>query len=128
MHEECWRAIPGYEGWYECSNQGNVYALARPFTRGGLLKPQLNSAGYRVVRLSKYSQVTTVTVGRLVLLTFRGQPAAPGAKAKHGPGGRLDDSLENLRWGLVGEDGSGRVRSGATWTVGVGRAGLTGVG
>lgn len=91
--------MPGYEGWYEASDQGNIYALARPYTRGGLLKPQLNSAGYQVVRLSKYGRVKTVTLARLVLLTFTGQPAAPGARAVHGAGGRLDDSLANLRWG-----------------------------
>jgi hypothetical protein len=97
--EENWRPVPGYQGWYECSDQGNVYALARPFTRGGLLKPQLNTSGCQTVRLSKYGEVKTVTVARLVLITFTGQPATPGARAKHGTGGRLDDSLANLRWG-----------------------------
>lgn len=97
--EERWRPVPGYQGWYEISDTGNVYALARAATRGGLLKPQLNTSGYRTVRLCKYGQVKTVTVGRLVLLAFTGQPTAPGARARHGPGGRLDDSLANLRWG-----------------------------
>jgi hypothetical protein len=97
--EENWRAIPGYEGWYEASDQGRIYALGRPFTRGGLLKPQLNTSGCQVVRLSKYGRVKTRTVASLVLLTFAGQPTAPGAKARHGTGGRLDDSLANLRWG-----------------------------
>ena len=95
---EDWRPVPGYEGWYEASDQGAVYALARPFTHGGLLKPQLNSAGYRTVRLSKYGRVRTRTIGSLVLLTFRGPPP-PGTRARHGAGGRLDDRLENLRWG-----------------------------
>ena len=98
MAEECWRAIPGYAGFYEVSDQGNVYALGRAATRGGLLKPQLNTSGYRVVRLCRYGRVRTIPVGRLVLLAFS-TPAPPGARAKHGPGGRLDDSLENLRWG-----------------------------
>jgi hypothetical protein len=96
-HEERWLPVPGYQGWYEVSDLGNVYAMARPFTRGGLLRAQLNSAGYRTVRLSKYGRVRTVTVGRLVLAAFRG----PGGemRARHGPGGRQDDSLGNLEWG-----------------------------
>lgn len=98
MSEERWLPVPGYEGWYECGDQGDVYALARPYTHGGLLKPQLNSAGYRTVRLSKYGQVKTRTIASLVLETFAGQPEAPGARAIHGTGGRLDDSLRNLQW------------------------------
>lgn len=85
----------GYAGFYEVSDQGNVYALARAATKGGLLKPQLNSSGCRVVRLSKYGRVRTFTVSRLVLEAFRG----PGARARHGEGGRLDDSLANLSRG-----------------------------
>lgn len=97
--EECWRPIPGYAGFYEISDQGDVYSLGRSATHGGLLTPQVNPAGYRFVRLHKYGRVKTRTVGQLVLLTFTGQPATPGARARHGPGGRLDDSLSNLWWG-----------------------------
>jgi hypothetical protein len=94
-----WRSVPGYAGWYEVSDRGEVSSLARGGTSGGILKTHVNNAGYRFVRLSKYGTVKTVTVARLVLLTFRGQPTAPGARAVHGAGGRLDDSLDNLWWG-----------------------------
>lgn len=76
-----------------------MYSLPRSATRGGLLTPQLNTAGYRFVRLYKYGRVVTVTVGSVVLLTFRGPPPRPGMRARHGPGGPRDDSLGNLRWG-----------------------------
>ena len=99
--EERWLPARGYAGFYEVSDQGNVDALARPCTHGGLLKPQLNSAGYRMVRLHKYGRVRTVTVGRLVLETFRWPPPSPASRARHGPGGKPDDSLANLRWGLA---------------------------
>jgi hypothetical protein len=89
--------VPGYAGFYEAACCGQVYALPRAATAGGLLDPQLNSAGYRVVRLSKYGRVTTVTVGSIVLATFRGP--ANGRRARHGPGGKADDSLPNLWWG-----------------------------
>lgn len=101
MHdgEETWRTVRGYEGWYEVSDAGNVCALARAGAKSALLKPQVNSAGYRVVRLSKYGQVRTVTVASLVLAAFAWPPPKPASRAKHGPGGKTDDSLPNLRWG-----------------------------
>lgn len=96
MAEERWLPVPGYQGWYEVSDQGGVYSLARPAVRGGPLRPQVNSAGYRFVRLHKYGRVRVVTVGRLVLEAFEGP--ARGRRARHGPGGKQDDSLANLEW------------------------------
>lgn len=96
--EESWLPVPGYQGWYEVSDSGNVYAMARAGSRGGLLSPQKGSAGYLVVRLSKYGRVRTRTVGSMVLEAFKG-PAPCGARARHGAGGKTDDSLGNLRWG-----------------------------
>jgi len=89
--------VPGYAGWYEVSDRGNVSSLPRAATAGGALVPQLNSEGYRVVRLSKYGRVRTVTVGQLVLRAFAGEPE-PGQRARH-RGTRDDDSLGNLYWG-----------------------------
>lgn len=88
--------MPGFQGWYEASCCGQVYSMPRAATAGGLLTIQRNSAGSRVVRLSKYGRVTTVTVASIVLLTFRG-PAC-GRRARHGPAGPDDDSLGNLTW------------------------------
>ncbi len=95
--EERWLPAAGWAGFYEASCCGNVYSLGRAAAAGGLLTPQVDSAGYRFVRLHRYGRVTTVPVGRLVLATFR-EPAA-GRRARHGPGGKADDSLPNLRWG-----------------------------
>jgi hypothetical protein len=94
---EQWRAVPGYAGWYEVSDLGNVSSLPRPGTRGGPVSVHLNSRGYPVVTLSKYGRVRTVPVARLVLAAFRGP--ARGARARYGPGGRTDCSLANLTWG-----------------------------
>jgi hypothetical protein len=96
--DETWRPVRGYAGFYEVSDRGNVYGLGRGHTPGRLLRPQLNSAGNRVVRLSKYGRVKTVTVASLVLAAFRWPPPKPGSRAHHGPGGKTDDSLENLEW------------------------------
>jgi len=96
---ERWLPVPRYAGWYEASCCGSVYSMPRAATAGGLLAPQLNSRGYHVVMLSRYGRVVTVTVGSVVLLAFRGSPPRPGMRARHGPLGKQDDSLGNLRWG-----------------------------
>jgi len=61
--------VPGYAGFYEVSDAGRVYSLPRG-THGGLLKPQVNSRGYLVVRLSKYGRVRTFTIRSLVRQAF----------------------------------------------------------
>jgi hypothetical protein len=95
---ERWRPVRGYAGWYEVSTEGDVMSLRRTTTPGCLLACRITAQGYRQVRLSKYGRVTTLLVGQIVLETFIGQ-RPPGKRVRHGPGGKLDDSLANLRWG-----------------------------
>lgn len=95
MDDERWRPVPGYAGWYEVSDLGRVWSMARAATPGGLLAVQV-SGGYRIVRLSKYGRIRTVTVASLVLAAF--DSPADGRRARHGAKGRGDDSLANLSW------------------------------
>lgn len=114
MAEERWLPYPGFHGWYEVSDQGNVASLARTTTSGKVLKPVISSWGYRTVRLSKYGQYYDRRIARMVLETFVG-PCPPGQEACHGPGGRLDDSLENLSWGTRSKNqGEDRIRDGTS--------------
>jgi hypothetical protein len=99
MDEERWLPVPRFAAWYEVSDLGNVMSLPRAATAGGPIAIQLNSRGYRVVQLSKYGRVRTVTVGSIVLAAFCGPPPHPGARARHGVKGPADDSLANLSWG-----------------------------
>lgn len=93
-----WRPVRRYAGWYEASTAGEVMSLRRATTPGGLLKYQITPQGYNLVRLCKYGRVTTLLVGQVVLETFVSQ-RPPGKRVRHGPGGKLDDSLANLWWG-----------------------------
>lgn len=100
MHqEEQWRPARGYAGFYEVSDLGRVYSMPRAATAGGLLAVRTGSRGYRMVTLAKYGRTRTVMVARLVLEAFD-SPAA-GRRARHGPKGRADDSLDNLSWGVT---------------------------
>lgn len=96
--DERWLPVPGYAGWYEVSDLGNVVSLARAATAGGPMLIQVNSRGYRVVTLSKYGRTRTVMVGRIVLGAF--DSPANGRRARFGAKGRGDASLANLSWGL----------------------------
>lgn len=110
MTEKRWLSYPGFNGWYEVSDQGDVASLARTTTSGKVLKPVISSWGYRTVRLSKYGRYYDRRVARMVLETFVG-PCPPGQEACHGPGGKLDDSLGNLSWGTRSKNqGEDRVR------------------
>jgi hypothetical protein len=78
---EIWKAVVGYETFYEVSNLGNVRS-----TRGCyVLKLADAGRGYKFVTLCKYSNKKTWFVHRLVLLAFVGDLS----KSPHLPQPRL---------------------------------------
>ncbi len=110
MVSERWMPIPGHEGAYEVSDQGQVRSLprvvARRFGRGrhaaqivrtpipGVnLRPGTASNGYLTVSLSGQ----THCVHTLVLTAFRG-PRPQGCDGCHRDGDRRNNLLLNLRW------------------------------
>lgn len=113
MGEERWKPVLGFAGFYEVSDHGRVCALPRATSRGGLRKLSKNSKGYDMVSLSKYGEVTTCLVSRLVLEAFVG-PCPSGQQACHGPAGRDDNSLSNLYWGTPSRNQLDRRRDGTS--------------
>jgi hypothetical protein len=113
---ERWLPVPGYEGKYEVSDQGQVRSVEHiahhRFGRGRfadkiitsrkpgrLLRPGIGSNGYPTVSLGGKSH----TVHSLVLTAFVG-PAPSGSECLHRNGIRADARLENLRWGTRAEN------------------------
>jgi hypothetical protein len=97
---ERWLPYPGFAGFYEVSDWGNVMSLPRQTTRGKLLTPVISKkGGYRTFSLSKYGKVTRRRGARMVLETFD-KPCPPGMEACHGPAGKID-RLDNLYWGTL---------------------------
>lgn len=88
---ESWRAISGWETFYEVSDRGNVISLRS----GELLTPQTGSKGHQYVRLS--TPKADKLVHRLVLEAFVG-PCPNGHECCHGDGDPSNNSLSNLRW------------------------------
>jgi hypothetical protein len=87
---EDWRTIQGFER-YEVSNMGNIRRGCK------ILKPGLDTYGYRQINLYNGGKRQTKKIYRLVLEAF-----VPNKENKpqidHINRIRTDDKLENLRW------------------------------
>ena len=99
---ENWKAIPGYEGFYEVSDQGRVRSLDRIVAhgrsrKGQFLSPDRGHRGHLQVTLYKNGKRERMFVHRLVLLAFIG-PCPEGMEACHWNDISDDNRLENLRW------------------------------
>jgi hypothetical protein len=105
---EQWRAVVGYEGLYEVSDQGRVRSVDRVVAydgrhgptkmhlRGRILKPY--PGRYHTVNLSAVGRRLIVRpVNTLVAEAFLG-PRPNGMQCCHNNGDPGDNRLENLRW------------------------------
>lgn len=110
MTEE-WRAIPGFEGLYEVSDQGRVRSFHKSAS-GRLCKLSTHSHGYPVVGLYPGDGTCRVRgVHILVLEAFKGQPP-PGEEGCHEDGEPSNCTLSNLRWGTHASNMADRTRHG----------------
>ncbi|UUG70009.1 HNH endonuclease [Arthrobacter phage Zucker] len=101
--ERKWRPIPGWEGYYEVSDAGEVRSVDRITTHGQRFKGKMLALnpgpnGYTVVALYRGGVRTADTVHRLVLLAFRG-PCPDDHEVCHRSGRRDDNRLANLYYG-----------------------------
>lgn len=109
---EIWKAIVGWEGFYEVSNWGRVRSLDRvvPNGRGSvrrvpgrIMKPYKDRPKYphMIIQLSRGGRskehAQFPLVHKLVLEAFVG-PRPPGLEACHNNGDGTDNRVSNLRW------------------------------
>lgn len=78
---EIWKPIPGYEGYYEVSDLGNVRGVERmrinkhggfAFQKACKIKPSLTEDGYCQIRLSKDGVYKHTKIHQVVVKTFWG--------------------------------------------------------
>lgn len=105
-----WRFIPGWEGFYQVSQMGQVRSVSRrlflgaPYSktsklrlfRGRVLSPSI-STGYPVVTLSRPGKQQRAYIHDLVMKTFHG-PKPKGKEVCHNDGDGFNCSLNNLRY------------------------------
>lgn len=116
---EEWLDIPGYEGFYQVSDQGRVRSLDRMvrgplvdrFAAGRILKPAINSSNRLNLTLQLDGKKTTWLVHRLVALAFIGNCPA-GMETCHNDGNQFNNALNNLRYDTRGANMLDRVKHG----------------
>jgi hypothetical protein len=94
---EIWKDIPNYEGHYQVSNFGNVKSIKISNER--VLKPGLNSEGYLLVILYKYSIQKTFKIHKLVAMAFLNHTPDKTQRivVDHINNIKIDNRLENLQ-------------------------------
>lgn len=112
-----WLPVPGFEGRYEVSNDGQVKVLGGPgrgrFNEDRILKVGHDGPGYRQVLLypGEGRKYTRKRVHILVLEAFVG-PRPDGAFGRHIDDDRENNHLSNLRWGDRSDNSHDMVRNG----------------
>ena len=106
MKEE-WNDIPGYKGYYQVSDKGNVKSLNRLVAhsrkgmcqlKGKVLRPALDTKGYRSLGLCKNGTRKTFTVSVLMAMAFLGhKPGGHRIIVDHKNNIKTDDFLDNLQ-------------------------------
>lgn len=108
---EIWKDIKGYEDCYQVSNMGRVRRKEgfvntgikhsdKRFVKGKILKTNLKRNGYLTVDLSKNYNVKTISVHRLVAITFLpiDEDKVKEYEVNHKNCNKQDNRVENLEW------------------------------
>lgn len=102
--KEIWKDIKEYEGLYQVSNLGNIYALKRKKIK----RPRINKDGYYCINISKNNKRKNVLVHRLVAETFLDKKQIKQQNnekinfdfllVNHRDENKLNNSVNNLEW------------------------------
>lgn len=107
MPDEEWKAIPGFEGFYDISSLGRVVSFVSNHGKPSaprVLSTSSNKQGYKMAALSRDGRIHQLRVHRLVAMTFIGLPPFDGAWALHKNDDNTDNRPENLYWGTINDN------------------------
>lgn len=100
-----WKDIKNFEGYYQVSDNGEIKSLDRyihfkykdRFYKGDVIRQQIGSNGYKIVKLHKGKKSYTFTVHKLVAEHFIKKPSYTVC-VNHKNGNKLDNRAKNLEW------------------------------
>lgn len=116
-----WKPIPGYEGAYEASDDGQIRSVDRTVdgpggfpkrVKGAVLAQSTHPNGYKRANLYKGGKGVTRGVHQLVMLAFVGPPPR-GMEVCHNNGDKANNCLTNLRYDTKSANQIDRVKHGA---------------
>ena len=130
QQQEEFRSIPGYEGYYEISNLGNVKSLEREFLINGkypgtvkekILKPDFTDKGYQRVDLYKDGKSRHIKNHVLVAMAFLGHKPDGTHKivVDHIDNNPLNNHVSNLQLISQRENSSKDKKNGSSQYTGV---------
>jgi len=108
MDKCLWRDIPGYNGKYRVSTNGDVISLARKNIGWYKLKQRIDNNGYLYVILYYHKKRKQINIHRLVGEAFLG-PIPKNYETRHLDGNKLHNALSNLRYGTPYENAQDRI-------------------
>lgn len=122
---EYWADVPGFGGWYQASNLGEIRSKDRvvrkfsficgkdvdQFYKGKILKQISDESGYRFVSIGVDKKRYRPNVGWLVLKAFVGE-RPDGMECCHNNGNPSDNRIENLRWDTHKSNNQDRITHG----------------
>lgn len=100
-----WRPVPGWEGLYEVSSDGQIRSLRA----GRPMRTFITEKGYRRVYLYRGKRIQRVRVHTAVLGAFVG-PRPAGMVTRHLDGNPANNHLSNLAWGTHAENEADKKR------------------
>lgn len=100
-----WKDIPGYEGYYQASNDGLIQSVTKAvkqwsgvqIKKGKILSPAIDKIGYLNCALSKENKLRSFKVHRLVALAHIPNPNG-FAEINHKDCNKLNNHVSNLEW------------------------------
>lgn len=106
-----WRPIPGYEGYYEVSSQGQIRGVDRfvpqgnhkMFITGKVLTPAQHPTGHLWVNLRKHGRSKKMYVHRAVAFAFIGE-CPEEQEVRHLDGDATNNFVENIKYGTRSEN------------------------
>ena len=104
--DEIWKPIINYENLYEISNYGRIKGLKNAYHKiDRFIKPSLSkTTNYYRVNLYKNSKVKCIYLHIFLAENFIGAKPSNKHEVRHLDGNRLNNKLENLKWGTRSEN------------------------